>query len=526
MSNSQHGKRVQGKEKLYVSDSKRVSVNVDEGFVNKVEEFVKKQRDRVIQPGEMCDILLLQSKMRLEENQRRTKNGKGRKTSARDITREIAALLNRSNELVGDVWRNYITNHSITVASPRGSNCNHPCRVPMSRKATLLVQSFVRNRNQRHERTVAKDVLDLLKSEGIIEINRSDSNNSDYKAALRSVQRFLTRIGYKRGSRKGIITYRMKQHITSQRDQYVKKMISLDTRRVVYTDESYIHHNYSRHRDSLYDPNDEQDLQVIWRHKGRRYCFIAAIIDENKDVRRELQTDNDKAHLLKDTLDIFEGGRQTKDYHGMFNSSYYVKWMEELLKCLKNKGITNTVIVMDNAKYHKALPPDTPRQGNNKKELQAACKQYNINFDETDTKAMLWQKLAVYIEQNVVPVVCEMAKIEGHEVVFTPPHYSDLQPIETVWAIVKGEVGIQYNIGTTFQMVLDRLNNAFNKLSSYSVQGCINKANKRLKELCAEIKLEDEKTDGNSGDDFDSDEDNGSFSSNTDNYSSYENVDV
>ena len=49
------------------------------------------------------------------------------------------------------------------------------------------------------------------------------------------------------------------------------------TRRIIYMDESYIHKNYCRHEDSLYDPNDEQDLTTVTHQKGQRYCFIGEL---------------------------------------------------------------------------------------------------------------------------------------------------------------------------------------------------------------------------------------------------------
>ena len=67
-----------------------------------------------------------------------------------------------------------------------------------------------------------------------------------------------------------------------KRDQYVQFMTAVNqdpARRVVYMDESYIRKKYQRHENSLFDPNDEQDLEVKALHKGRRYCFIAVIID-------------------------------------------------------------------------------------------------------------------------------------------------------------------------------------------------------------------------------------------------------
>lgn len=56
----------------------------------------------------------------------------------------------------------------------------------------------------------------------------------------------------------------------------------------------------------------------------------------------------DKANLLKDTLYTFEGDKQIKDYHGIFNSSYWIMWMKKLLKYLKTERISNGIIVLVN----------------------------------------------------------------------------------------------------------------------------------------------------------------------------------
>ena len=48
--------------------------------------------------------------------------------------------------------------------------------------------------------------------------------------------------------------------------------------REVMMDESYIHQHYNRNNDSMWNPNDDQDLQYGKAPaKGRRYCFAAAI---------------------------------------------------------------------------------------------------------------------------------------------------------------------------------------------------------------------------------------------------------
>ncbi|ETV90457.1 hypothetical protein H310_14757 [Aphanomyces invadans] len=83
---------------------------------------------------------------------------------------------------------------------------------------------------------------------------------------------------------------------------------------VVFLDESYIHHHYSRHQDSLFDPT--YDAAPKAKHKGRRLCFIAGIMADGPQ----------DAKLLG--LDIFEGGKkrkkEPKEYHGMFDHEYFV----------------------------------------------------------------------------------------------------------------------------------------------------------------------------------------------------------
>ncbi|ETV97461.1 hypothetical protein H310_09390 [Aphanomyces invadans] len=137
------------------------------------------------------------------------------------------------------------------------------------------------------------------------------------------------------------------------RDAYVSMMVPTMVMRprrpVVYLDESFIHH-YTRHEDSLYDPEHSTTRS---KHKGRRYCFIAGIIDDGSDV----------SHLLG--LDTLVGGKKNgktvKDYHSMFNHAYFVDWFEKLLDEVEYLGWASAVFVMDNAKYHKGWPFDTPK---------------------------------------------------------------------------------------------------------------------------------------------------------------------
>ena len=70
----------------------------------------------------------------------------------------------------------------------------------------------------------------------------------------------------------------------------------------------------------------------------------------------------------------------------------------------------------------------------------------------------------------MVPEVVQLAKQQGHEVMYTPPYRCDFQPIEMVWSQVKGEVGRQYDLTTTKVIVKQRLEAAFEHLNAETLQ--------------------------------------------------------
>ena len=89
---------------------------------------------------------------------------------------------------------------------------------------------------------------------------------------------------------------------------------------------------------------------------------------------------------------------------------------------------------------------------------------HSVTFDNRLTVPLLQAKVKEYITVHI-PRECEMlAKAAGHCVIYTPPYHSDLQPIELVWARVKGNVGRQYQHGVTLEQVLDRLVQEFETL--------------------------------------------------------------
>ncbi|ETV76309.1 hypothetical protein H257_09774 [Aphanomyces astaci] len=285
------------------------------------------------------------------------------------------------------------------------------------------------------------------------------------ESALRNVRRFLLHCGYNRGNKKGKKSLALTEKNTLLRDLYVRH-------------ESFVHHHYNKNDISLHDPTDELDIQPKAKHKGKRYCFIGAIVDGGEE---------NSIFIAYDKF-VGAGRKQTKEYHGMFNHEYYLMWFKRLLDELAARNLQTTIIVIYNAAYHKCRPADTPAIRSRKVELQIACDRFGLDWTLSDLKSVLWAKQ----NQTVCGRDQTMAEAAGHEVYFSPPHHSNLQPIGVVWAIIKGNVGRQYQDDTTFQDVGQRLDAACANLTSHSIFGCIRKAEYDLLDLHRHVSIIDD----------------------------------
>ena len=84
-------------------------------------------------------------------------------------------------------------------------------------------------------------------------------------------------------------------------------------------------------------------------------------------------------------------------------------------------------------------------------------------------------------KEKVLFSCVEIAKQYGHEVFYTPPYYCELQPIEGVWAVVKGEVA-RSGLHPNLLSVRNTLLGAFkNKINSKVILGLWRKMLKNAK---------------------------------------------
>ena len=187
-------------------------------------------------------------------------------------------------------------------------------------------------------------------------------------------------------------------------------------------------------------------------------CFVAAIRKSNPFIRQAptgAASVDDKPGLVPNSVWIFQSQKSSGDYHQNFNGTNFVHWFKtQFLPNLSQPSL----IRLDNAKNHRTKPVTTPNGYELiKAELQQVLTASGIPFaaKDTVTVATLRKKLKAYVD-TVEPEVIQLAKQQGHEVLYTPPYHCYLQPIEMVWTQVKGEVGRQDDLSTTMAIVKQR----------------------------------------------------------------------
>lgn len=243
------------------------TMETDDECCAAAERYIAEQRPPALTREERLDIL------RLHVHLRRAKVPR--------VAPTIAAMLARSDKTVKAVWAEFKQYGSVSATEPPANRGPRPTTVPNTSEVMSAVHTFVAERRITRTRTVAKDVLALLLERGDMIVDR-DCNRA-MAAALRAVQRYLKRCGFRRGKKPGASIRLSTKHATA-RAKYVQAMtrrlaVTADKPVMVYLDESYVHHHYKIAADSLYHPDNDDDEPEKEKHKGRRFCFIAAIVD-------------------------------------------------------------------------------------------------------------------------------------------------------------------------------------------------------------------------------------------------------
>lgn len=151
-----------------------------------------------------------------------------------------------------------------------------------------------------------------------------------------------------------------------------------------------------------------------------------------------------KNGFVKGGLLAFQS-KKTGDYHEDMNADVFEEYFDQMLDLIPPQS----VIVMDNASYHSRKLEKVPNSSWRKSNIIQWLTIKGIAYEED----MIKKELLEIVDLNKSPcikyVIDEMALKKNITVLRLPPYHCELNPIELVWAQVKGFVA-RHN--TTFKL--------------------------------------------------------------------------
>jgi len=400
----------------------------------------KEGKGKALLPEEKKHVILLRDYF--ERN--RDEFGTGDSSSQR-----VADALNIGLSTVNRIMANYNKDpDSINKSSPYRGRPSYA----VNTSSQEIIRTFVREANLAGKYVTLDTIREYL------EVYSPDEFH------ISTLGRTLDRWGFEYG--KGTRTQHLKEkdYVIAARQRYLRKMrsnrLSLDgetIRNEVYLDESYINKNHSNDC-TWYFTEDGPWVQKPTGN-GERLIIVNAIT---------------KNGWVPNAKTVFKSTRKTGDYHGQMNWDIFKKWFIE--KLLPN--ITeNSLIIMDNAPYHKVLSDNSaPTAASSKEDIQNWLRENKISYSSDCLKAELIDMLLKIVPEPTY-AVDEIAKKYGHEVIRTPPYHPELQPIEICWGVLKNEVGRHCDF--TMANLQTQLELAFQKVTAHTCFETIQKIKQR-----------------------------------------------
>jgi len=270
--------------------------------------------------------------------------------------------------------------------------------------------------------------------------------------SIMTLSRTLDRWGFEFG--RGTRTQHLKEkdHVVVARQHYLRKIRSnriagrsgSTTRPEVYLDESYVNKNHSN--DFIWYAEEDGPWVQKPTGKGERLIIMNAITCDG---------------WVPGACNVFKSTRKTGDYHGQMNAELFQKWFAERL--LPNIP-PNSLIVMDNASYHKARTVNSSPIISDTKDRIRKWLEDNGMPCRCDCLKVELVKMLEKFAPTPTYVVDEIARKNGHEVLRTPPYHPELQPIELCWGILKNKIARNCNF--TMQNLESQLKIAFEDITS------------------------------------------------------------
>ncbi|KAI5637523.1 DDE superfamily endonuclease domain-containing protein [Phthorimaea operculella] len=154
----------------------------------------------------------------------------------------------------------------------------------------------------------------------------------------------------------------------------------------------------------------------------------------------------------------------------------FEKWFKGILEKIE----PGSVIVLDNAPYHSRRLERIPNMSWRKADIQGWLTEKNIQFEEKEIKAQLLAKFDKETYQK--KYIDELAASKQILVLRLPPYHCELNPIELIWAQIKGYVG-RHNKTFKLDAVEELLKDGISRIGTESWKKCVEHIKKKEDEM-------------------------------------------
>ena len=244
--------------------------------------------------------------------------------------------------------------------------------------------------------------------------------------------------------------YELMKHIGFKYDKRQRNSRLLDRKDIVLWRRKYLREikKYRKEGKIIYYMDETwvnagHTKEKIWQDKtviSAKYAFLNGLSTglrnpTGKGKRLIVVHIGSEKGFVDNGLWVFES-HSTKEYHEEMTGDAFHEWFRKVLPQLE----PNCVIVMDNASYHTVKKERLPTTSWNKAQITdwLASKEIPLEHDmlKQELLSLVNQHKSIY-DKNVVD---EMAKEQGKLLLRLPPYHCELNPIELIWAQVKGYV--------------------------------------------------------------------------------------
>lgn len=259
---------------------------------------------------------------------------------------------------------------------------------------------------------------------------------------------------YRRINKKPVYLERV--DIVVQRRTYLTKIKEFrrNNYKIFYSDETWVTPDQTRKKcwQMLLNDSEKRALKDVFNGQLLHDMdgYAGGFLVKSGNGRIILNHIGSEDGFLEGGDDLFISKKDTRDYHGNMNFERYITWFKKILSLVPDKS----VLVLDQAPYHKKRVEGTimPTMAWLKGDIIAWLEKQHVELPGNASTFQVFTKpqlIQLSKQKPVKPkyIVEDLAEKCGKEVkvLWLPVAHCEFNPIELVWANVKGFVATNNN---------------------------------------------------------------------------------